>query len=596
MKLDLSLPYKTKDKILLIGISLVTSALMIVAYNATINAYLNPENQKILDIYSNNTEAVSTLSPLESIAIWPAIAIAIGTVFHLINLAYDRIERKPNRISAKLTPRLNAKSIIIFTAIVLVTQLPYRLAYLPSYIDLDTFMMLSQFYDWAHPLAITYNANTSDQPIIDNALTNHHPITDALIYVAFAAPSMELTGSWNAGLLVLSCIQQIIITAEIIWCIAWARSKGARPPICLVALISIIAIPIFPYYAISVVKDVTHSICFIPWLVCLIETILTKGKALYQPKWAVVFVITGILCALTKQTGPYIICATMVALLIAYRHQWITPAMQLLLVATISFAVMPLVVFPALDVAPGGKQEMLATPMNQMVSLYKQGKLDTAQTDALQTIVDLDGAAEYYASVTTDEVKNYFKQDATQDDIKSFLLEYARAQITHPIEFTNELLGINGGYIAPVKSMFVHPNHISMDQYIVRRVYIDPSLPTGDTVLSNMSFSKEQMAWFPDALKTLLALPGISAITSIAMWSTLIPLALAWCAYRMRRLNVIAFIPYLIMFGFCLIGPVVDMRYAWCIFLWDVIIACVISAPTRRPLHAKSRKLRQRHA
>ena len=69
----------------------------------------------------------------------------------------------------------------------------------------DTFYQISQSYPMDSPVnfGVWYVPNVP----VDAHFSDHHPIFDTLIYGLFAQVSDYLTGSWNLGLFVLSCIQ-----------------------------------------------------------------------------------------------------------------------------------------------------------------------------------------------------------------------------------------------------------------------------------------------------------------------------------------------------------------------------------------------------
>ena len=72
-----------------------------------------------------------------------------------------------------------------------------------------------------------------------------------------------------------------------------------------------------------------------------------------------------LLLVLTKKTGIYIVIPTMVVYAVVYRRVWWRSLVPAALSVALMWGVMPNVVFPALDVVPGGRQEMLGTLFQQ---------------------------------------------------------------------------------------------------------------------------------------------------------------------------------------------------------------------------------------
>lgn len=582
MKLDLSLPYGRKSVIALIAVSLLVSLLIIASYNCSINAA-----KDMIETYGDPTRiegnVPNALSMTESLVLWPLLAFGIGTVLHLANFAYVKTTSNDFPRLNRITPNFNAKSIAVFTAILLVLWLPYRLAYLPAYIDMDTFDVLSQFYDWGHPIPITYNSATFDQYLLNERFCDHHPIFDTLVYAAFCLPSEWLTGQWSAGLLVLSITLEIAFACELVSSIAWAKGYGAKANICLLAFIIVAVFPAYPYYAVAPTKDTMHVLALIPWFICLAKIIMTNGEALDKGSFTVRFAVLAILCCLTKHTGIFIVGFTLIVCIIRYRAHWKTFVTQGVVCVIIMSVILPTVVFPLMSVHSGGKQEMLAMPLQQSMACIIEDEMSPEDEDIVASVLDVDTAKTRFDPITVDEVKNLYYQDSTMSDIIAFLGVWAKNAVLHPKTYADALLGINGGYIAPIKKMTVHKNTGAMDQYALKRAYMDPDAPYGDTMLSNFELSETAFGWFPDALKMLLCLPVLGVIFSVATIAFIIPVILMWVAYRTKKLNITVFAPWIVAFGFCMIGPIMDMRYALSIAVWVPLIMCLLAIPRTIP-------------
>lgn len=302
---------------------------------------------------------------LTSVLFGCALALSARLVEHCRKLYVDTnaastcsAEKRTQARLQGLVPHLGTRSVLLFGCIILLLWLPWGISMYPASMNWDTFYQIWQWYPESHPLLFIPWAPTGS--FIDNAFTDHHPIFDTLVFGAFARASDLLFGSWNAGVFAFVLIQAFGMATSLAASIAFAREQGCPLPLCLGCLVFVCAIPAFPVYAFTMLKDTFFAWLFIPWFLMIVAVCTKRGSYLESTRFCIAFIVLSVLLCLTKKTGLYIVAPTIFVLAVAFRSHWKPLALCIVAMLMVMKLILPMIVFPLADVAPGGKQEMLA--------------------------------------------------------------------------------------------------------------------------------------------------------------------------------------------------------------------------------------------
>ena len=114
-----------------------------------------------------------------------AYAAAVRALSWAAHRSWPRLDR--------ITPSMEPRSVLVFTAILLVCWLPYLIAFYPGPMGWDTYYMIYQCAPDHGPLLAVPAYSTESW--IDVRFTDHHPLFDTLIIGTMAQTSEALTGS-----------------------------------------------------------------------------------------------------------------------------------------------------------------------------------------------------------------------------------------------------------------------------------------------------------------------------------------------------------------------------------------------------------------
>ena len=110
-----------------------------------------------------------------------------------------------------------------------------------------------------------------------------------------------------------------------------------------------------------------------------------------------------------KKTGVYVVIGTLLLMAIPYRKQFARLLLPLFASALVMWIVLPRIVFPLLDVAPGGKQEMLAIPFQQTACyvVNHSEELSEWEDQAIDAVLHIETLPERYDPSSSDPVKKH---------------------------------------------------------------------------------------------------------------------------------------------------------------------------------------------
>ena len=235
--------------------------------------------------------------------------------------------------------------------------------------------------------------------------------------------------------------------------LATARDMGAPRTLCAVVFILVGLVPVFGHYASLNMKDSIFSPIYLLWFTLIARLVNSKGALARSPGFFIVLLVFGVLCALTKKTGVYVVVPTLAALALIYWRAWWRLGLQALAVGGVMWVVLPQAVFPALDVAPGGKQEMLG-PMFQQTARYvvEHGdEIDEDQREAIDDVLRYDTLAERYEPAWADPVKYKYVYNATQKAWDAYFAVWAQQGMDDPQVYFEAWSHPLQGFVSPMR-------------------------------------------------------------------------------------------------------------------------------------------------
>lgn len=543
----------------------------------------------------------AAFSPLAIALITLVGGVFFACLFILIDLRYEAwLAKRPDgreRLS-RLAPRWNRRSIVVFSLVMAAFWLPWLIANYPGGAYWDTYYQIQQVFPENHPISIIPFGDHGKDTITDAYFCDHHPLLDTLVYGGFAAISQALTGSWNAGTFAFVTLQGAATIAALTASMAYLRKLGAPATLCFVAYAYFCVMPFVSTWAMTMVKDSLFSLVFIPYFMMLVNAVATRGRAFERPRTIVLFIVLGVLLCLTKKTGLYVVVPTALFALILFllpgnptgaglssfrsdisTDPFVRPrrgsdssvpvgfpvafAGQAIACLLVMQLLLPWVVFPALNVAPGGRQESLGVALQQTAAFVREHRNEVTPEEvaAIDAVVPYGRLIDEYDPLCQDAVKYHFRLDATDEAVRDYLAAWAQMGLRHPETYLAAVLSIGGSYLAPCQSLNIRTTTCDTWQDGAHVLYNPESL----------NWLREGMAGLYDGYANL---PVACLPVQAVVWVFWLPALLWLAARRYHPGDGLLFMPSAIVLAFCVIGPIFDARYCLPLLYTVPLLAC----------------------
>lgn len=484
--------------------------------------------------------ALLYVNTLFYIALFTLLFFAATKIVPRINHHNESLS-KPFEAFRKLTMDWSPRSIITLWCLVTAFWIPYFVAYFPGVYWYDTSWQLMEYYDPSVPF------------------TDHHPFMMTYLYVGFAHIGKALFNNAIYGLYLLVLVQSLLSTLAIA-CTACYTGKYNTPWKCRFFIAAFLTLfPIIPMMSMSLAKDTFNTPFFVFFSIAFCELWRTQGEILKSVSFNVFFILDVLAVSLTKKTGMYIIVLALLLLACFVVKHWSCEIATIVLGSVpylVVGIIVPTFILPALHIAPGESNEILAVPMQQVANVVHDHKddLSAAEIDKIQQTyhMDIDQLQGAYCWYKADPIKG---QELSSKDVHALITTWMKQLVKHPGDMIAGWGGLSVAWFSfnvasgeerdlsmmlPINNSKHHYQNI--EQYI----------PWTDNTKAGNAIGR----FYAD---TLSATPIFNIIWQKAFWATILPCAIMFLILRSKKnklnllmLNLPMFITMLVLFA----GPI----------------------------------------
>lgn len=484
--------------------------------------------------------ALLYVNTLFYIALFTLLFFAATKIVPRINHHNESLS-KPFEAFRKLTMDWSPRSIITLWCLVTAFWIPYFVAYFPGVYWYDTSWQLMEYYDPSVPF------------------TDHHPFMMTYLYVGFAHIGKALFNNAIYGLYLLVLVQSLLSTLAIA-CTVCYTGKYNTPWKCRFFIAAFLTLfPIIPMMSMSLAKDTFNTPFFVFFSIAFCELWRTQGEILKSVSFNVFFILDVLAVSLTKKTGMYIIVLALLLLACFVVKQWSCKIATIVLGSVpylVVGIIVPTFILPALHIAPGESNEILAVPMQQVANVVHDHKddLSAAEIDKIQQTyhMDIDQLQGAYCWYKADPIKG---QELSSKDVHALITTWMKQLVKHPGDMIAGWGGLSVAWFSfnvasgeerdlsmmlPINNSKHHYQNI--EQYI----------PWTDNTKAGNAIGR----FYAD---TLSATPIFNIIWQKAFWATILPCAIMFLILRSKKnklnllmLNLPMFITMLVLFA----GPI----------------------------------------
>lgn len=482
------------------------------------------------------------------IILWLLQSLCYGFVFYKIIIAiFFLLDNKGEYVEKKL----NIKYIFwVFIAI----RILFFVAFYPCIFDFDAAFSLQTFLD------------------SNSAKCDHHPFFVQTLQTLFFTIG-KLIGHRSVGMAILSLLS--IAFGSLV--LTYGSTLINNSPITLTKKKVIIGLyifaPIFPYLSLFITKDGFFSYAFLLYIFTLYELYISNTTCLSKGRFVFIHALSIILVCLTRHQGIYLVIIEVFTLLFCYRYQWRK-------IIRISFVPIVLVLFysiwllPALDIEPGGKQEMYGTFFQQTAYCLKQYPNDVSleEKENINRVLSLDSITLKYIDSKTDPVKKTYRFNPTYGS--------KFRHIDREYEFEAICKYMKSWFYMGLR----HPlTYIKASSTIFLGFFYNDELPLISPYTrwaSNTKFNSNDINfWHEERLSEYywnhefgwVLIPIVNIIIGIPYYNWIAMVLLSIIFYKKKKEKIVTAMPIFLSLCLLFICPIVDGRY---------IYPIVVSIPT----------------
>lgn len=374
--------------------------------------------------------------------------IGYFTIFNfLINILFNYLLKvKPKKYKNKIYEFIFEKHPFIIPLIILIIcYLPYIIAFYPGILSPDPSNQIKMFFH--------IETNYLDYAVLldpDVYITNHHPVLHTIILGGLTKIG-DLIGNVNIGIFMYSILQIVIVVSTLSFTIYYMKKLKTPSIIRIITLVIYALVPVFPLYAMSVVKDVIFNCFVIIYSILIFDFI--KFKQNLNIKKIILIIILLLLIMMFRNNGIYAVLLSMPLLIIFVKNNRLHLSLILVISVTL-FELYTKVLFPYLKITPGSIREVLSVPFQQTARYVKYygNTLNNKEKNIIDKVLGISDLGERYNPEKADPVKNNFNKYTTNNDLKEYFGVWFNGFLKRPKVYFEATLHNTYGYFYPNKT------------------------------------------------------------------------------------------------------------------------------------------------
>lgn len=370
--------------------------------------------------------------------------ISFFNLFNIgLNLSYQAILKsniKDTKPISWMAKKFNEHPFWFSLIFIFICYIPYMIAFYPAIIG----------YDPANQIKEVMGIHTRymDSVVLldpNMTLTNFNPLVHTLLLGNCFKLGYNI-GSVNLGLFLYSVIQIVVLVSVLAYSIYYMK-KESVPTIMLYITLGIYAfIPVFPFYAMSTVKDTFFSAFILLYIIKLYDIIKHEQS---KKDYLILFIIS-VLVILFRNNGIYTIMLSLPFLLISHKDKR-KPIITVIVCLLACYIGYGKVLLPSLKISNTSIREMLSIPFQQTARVvkYRGDELTEEEKAAIDKILIYDTLAERYEPDLSDAVKNKYNKYATSEELMDYFKVWFNQLFKYPVDYLDATINNVYGYFYP---------------------------------------------------------------------------------------------------------------------------------------------------
>ena len=311
------------------------------------------------------------------------------------------------------------------------------------FVTTSSFFILLFCYSWF--LGVYYpgsiNSDSLDQVAQFfglNELTNHHPVLSSVLMGTCVKIGM-LAGNGAIGMFLYTVLQTCVLAFAFAYTLGLMNKWGLPVRFIMMTLIFYGIMPFWGGYAQLMIKDTLYTAVVVLFVSQFLDILLESKRVPVSKKRMLLLALTGILTALLRNNGIYVVIPCLIGGLFLCRKRpgrlvWVMG----LGICIVAYTLWGSVLLPMAGVKEGSIREMLSIPFQQTaryIGVYSEEVTDE-EREAINAVLDYERIKSGYVPYGADPVKNTYKEPENELDALANYFKYWLLMFTkHPMVY-----------------------------------------------------------------------------------------------------------------------------------------------------------------
>ena len=384
-------------------------------------------------------------------------------------------------------------------------------------------------------------------------ITNHHPVFHTML-IGICVKLGKTILDYNFGIFIYTLLQTFILASTLAYTIKYLSKINISSKIRMFILGIYCLVPMFPFYAVTDVKDTIYTALIVLYIVKLFDYIKFYKNKKISLKQIIYWIVIIILISLFRNNGTYVVILSFI-FAIFYSKTNIKRMGIVFLIYLILYKSYIGILLPYFKISDTSIREMLSVPFQQTARYVKYHEEDLTQDEKekIDKVIGYADLSDRYKPKIADPVKNKYNKYATKEDLKEYFKVWTSGLFKHPGCYVQAFLNNTYGYFYPTnKGWYLYYNQKNI---VNEKGNIEYGFNNSTEKLRN------GLKLYGNFFRSV---PLIGLISNIGFNTCVI---LVYAVYLImqkgKRKYLIALLPHFITILFCLVSPVNNyFRYA----------------------------------
>ncbi|MDO5520495.1 MAG: DUF6020 family protein [bacterium] len=496
-----------------------------------------------------------------------ALIIVVGyciIIYYIVNACMEYVlpKLKASSFIKKFAPKRFKVSIWTCFAAIVIAWLPYVIATYPCNFTPDARDEVAQFLG-DETICKTYRSIIYPEEA-KTLLNNHHPITYTIVIGTFAKVGLSI-GNITIAMFSFTMLQMLFLAFVYSYTVNYIKKLEVPIIFQLLTLGFFMFYPVIPMYALTITKDSLYGGFMILVTIQLFKLIRSEDEIFYSKKERCILFFSLLGFMLLRNNGFYIGCVLLVVLLIKYRKSLskLKDIGLLIGIPIVLYGIVLLkIVLPLCNIPEGSPREMLSVPFQQVARYaveWGEEGFDDGEIETLNKILcfdnDLEVLKKRYDPIVSDGVKNHFNKYYTKEELKEFMVVWAKLLVRHP-----------GTYVTATLNNISYYYSVDYGKGIV---YNGTGSPGAKFGLRNPAFTNAPRKMIITTINALKDSSMLGWAFSVGPWNYLFLICIVYMVYTRQYRYALMTMPVVLNLLIAIAGPVAYMRYA---IEWIVVL------------------------